>query len=255
VVAAHVSPVTNDLQPNLIVFDLTAGPLARVRIDNWPYVCTFCCPNPGSLTMALDIGIQSDPAPHHMPDPELSVPFCTGRENRMFVVTILTTDGHTIHTFVIFIPTFTLTKHIAALTSDKGRVSFPWDVWGPDGTRMILSPGHSNIWVCYVYGMRFVAPHETRGTGSTTIRVYDFNPLSIKRAVAANREADGNTTYVTMATSLDTSGIFENTIITSLPYSMSKVSLETDTVDGGKFGAVMCSEDNLIIVGVRVCVQ
>jgi len=249
VVATHVSPVTHELQPNLLVFDLTIGPYTRVSIEDSPYICSFFCPSPGPWTVALDIGIQSDPAPSHTPASALSVPFFTGPENRMFVVTILLTDGHSIQNFLIFIPSSTLVEHIATLSSDKRHNNVPWEVWGPKGTRMLPSPGHSNIWVCYVYGTRFVAPHEVRGTGSTTIRVYDFNPLPIKRAVPASRESGDNTSYVTTATSLDTLGTFEDIITTSLPYSMSKVSLETNTLDGGKFGAVMCSEDSLIIVG------
>jgi len=234
------------------VFDLTIGPYTRVAIDDSPYICSFFCPSPGPWTVALDIGIQSDPAPSHKPAPALSVPFFTGPENRMFVVTLLLTDGHSIQIFVILIPSSTLIKHIATLSRDKRRSSVPWELWGPKGTRMLPSPGHSNIWVCYVYGTRFVAPHEVRGTGCTTIRVYDFNPLPIKRTVPASRESGNNISYVTEATSLDTSGTFEDIITTSLPYSMSKVSFETNTLDGGKFGAVMCSEDSLIIVGTGV---
>jgi hypothetical protein len=100
--------------------------------------------------------------------------------------------------------------------------------------------------------MKFVAPHEVRGT--TTIRVYDFNPLSIKRngvATAASSESDESTSYITMATTLDTSDAFKDIIKTSLPYRTRTLSLETTGPDGGEFGAVMCSEDNIIVVGVR----
>jgi hypothetical protein len=250
--AAHVLPVTHEPQPNLLVFDLTIGPFSRAAVDNSPYICSFFCPCIGPWTAGLDIGFQSSPAPSYMPDSSLSAPFFTSPENRIFVVTILLTDGHSIQTFVIFIPSSTLTKHLATLPCDTRRRNIPWDIWGPTGTRMVPSPGHSNIWVCYVYGMRFVAPHEVRETGSTAVRVYDFNSLAIKRAVATTRELDDSTSYVTTATSLDTSGAFEDVVTTSLPYRMRKLSLERDsTVDGGQFGAVMCSEDSLIIVGVR----
>jgi hypothetical protein len=235
----------SELQPNLLVFDLTLG--------DSPYICSFFCPSPGPWTVALDIMIQSDPAPSHMPDPALSVPFFTGR-NRIFVVTILMTNGHVIQTFVVFIPSSTLIQYIATLSYDERETCIPWEAWGPKGTRMVLLPGHSNIWVCYVYGMRFVAPHDVGETGSTTIHVYDFNPLPIKRAIAAGRESDEDTSYVIGPTSLDTSGKFGDIVTTSLPYRMSRVSLETtNTPDGGKFRAVMCSEDNLIVVGVRSC--
>jgi len=101
--------------------------------------------------------------------------------------------------------------------------------------------------------MRFVAPHEAGETGSIAIQVYDFNSLAIKRAVATSRELDDCSSYVTTATYLDTSGAFEDIVTTSLPYRMSKLSLEKDStsMDDGQFGAVMCSEDSLIIVGVR----
>jgi len=250
-VAAHVSPSTYELQPNLLVFDLTIEPFTRAATDNSPYICSFFCPSPGPQTIALDIRIQSDPAPSHRPHLALSVPFFTGRD-RIFVVTILLTDGHVIRSFVIFIPSSTLTEYLATLSSEKRHTCAPWEAWGPNGTRMIPSPGHSNIWVCYVYGMRFVAPHEVGATGSTTICVYDFNPLPIKRAVAAGRELDEGTSHFTDPTSLDTSGMFKDVVTTSLPYRMSRLSIETDTPDGGKFGAIMCSEDNLIVVGTSV---
>lgn len=205
-------------------------------------------PVPGSWTVALDIGIQSDPAPTHVPDPSLSVPFHTNRDNRIYVVTILLTDGQRIRTFVIFVPASTLTTHLSLLKEPK---NIPWEDWGPMGTRMIPTPGHSNVWVCYVYGMRFVAPLEIGGSGSTSIRVYDFNPLPIKRMAGQDRELDRDATYITEASDLDTQDVFEDIVTTSLPYRMSKVSLERSTIDGGRFGAVMCSEDNLIIVGVR----
>jgi hypothetical protein len=258
-VAAHISPVTHEPQPNLLVFDLKIGPFSRAAIDNSPYICSFFCPRIGPWTVESDIDFQSSPVPSYMPDPSLSVPFFTSPENRLFAVTILLSDGHSIQSFIIFIPSSTLTKHIATLPSDTRRRNIPWGIWGPTGTRMIPSPGQSNIWVCYVHGMRFVAPHEVREAGSTAVRVYDFNSLAIKRAVATSRELDGSTSYVTTATSLDTSGAFEDIVTTSLPYRMSKLSLERDStsVDGGQFGAVMCSEDSLIIVGVRnfVCVH
>jgi hypothetical protein len=250
IVATHVSP-PNELQPNLLVFDLTTGPFSRGELETSLYICSFLCPSPGPWTVALDIGIQSDPPPSYMPDLDLSVPFFTDRQNRLFVVTIKLTNGFFIETFVIFIPSSTLTEYIATLSCHERRRCVPWEAWGPKGTRMMPSPGHSSVWVCYVYGMRFVASHGGRGTG-TTIHVYDFNPLSIKRAVAAGRESNENTTYITTTTSLDTSGKFEDVVTTSLPFRVSRLSVETTAaVDGGNFGAVMCSEDNLIIVGVR----
>ena len=249
VAAPELPHALEELKPNLLVYDLSMGLPTRIAIDDSPFVCSFICPSPSPWIVAFDIGIQSDPAPYHKPDPALSVPFFTGRENRMFVITIQLTDGHAIQTFVIFIPSFTLTKQVSTLTSHEGGICFPWEEWGPTGARMMPSPGQSSIWVCYTYGMRFVTSRESE-TGDTTIYVFDFNPLPIKRAVQRGPTEIFGSLCNTSPTSV-MPGAFEDIITTSLPYSISEVSLETNTEDVGKFSAIMCSEDSLIIVSVR----
>lgn len=221
-------------------------------MEDSPYVCSFICPSVGPWTAAMQVSLRSDPAPGYSPNPALSVPFSAGRFNRMYILTILLTDGQHIRTFLIFIPLSTLISHIKMLSFGDQRCSIPWEDWGPEGTRIMPSMGESNIWVCYVYGMRFVAPQDVAGTGSSMIRVYDFNPVPFKRPTLEGRQSHGNTLYMTETTSIDTQGAFEDILATSLPYRMTRISLQRDTSDmgEGRFDAVMCSEDNLIIVGV-----
>lgn len=244
--ATHISPETEVLEPNLLVFDFTSGPVTQVAIEDSPYVCSFVCPSPGPWTMALEITIQSDPAPTYTPDPVLAVPFFTGRDDRIFVVEILLTDNQRIQSFLLFIPSFTLTSHLETLPVGETRTIIEWDDWGPTGTRLMYSLGQSNVWVCYVHGMRLVSHQGVQRDGSTTIDVYDFNPLRVARS---SHQSHDNILYKAGATPLYTKGAFEDIITTSLPYQITRTSVPTE---GSGFNAVMCSEDNLIIVGVRL---
>lgn len=220
--------------------------IAHVDIDNPSYVCSFVCPAMGPWAVGLDVGIRSDPAPSYTPDPSLAVPFFTSRENRMYVVTISFADGRHVRSFVLFIPSSTLISRVNALREDERHSSIPWEDWGPTGTRLMPSLGQSNVWVCYVYGMRFVVPQDVQEDGITTIHVYDFDP---PRVTLSSHPSNHNTYYTTEATSLDTQGTFESIITTSLPYRITKTSLRTGDLG---VSAVMCSEDNLLIVWVRL---
>ena len=207
----------------------------------------------------MDISLRSDPAPTLSSDLATHVPFYTARNKRIYVVTILTTDGRRIKSFVMFIPSTTLTSRIDNLMSDAKRQMIGWNDWGPKGTRLLQfpSPSLSSIWVCYVYGMRFVAPIDKGSTADhTMLRVLDFDPLSLKRAILAGRHdiEDGDILYVIEPTCLNTEGAFEGLIVTSLPYRVRRVALPRSD-DGAwpdRFNAVMLSEDNLILVGVCI---
>lgn len=229
----------------------------RKKVSETEYLCSFQCPVIGPWTVATDISLQSDPAPTLSPGPATQVPFYTARNNKIYIATILMSDSQRIKSFLMFIPSATLTSHIDNLPSEAQRQIIGWDDWGPTGTRLLQfpSPGSSRTWVCYVYGMRFVAPINNGGAQSTMLRVFDFDPLSLKRAVLAGGDdiEDGDIHYAIEPTLLNTEGAFENLILTSLPYRVRKVALpgsEDNEQWQDRFDAVMLSEDNLILVGV-----
>lgn len=234
-------------------------PGTRATVSETDYLCSFQCPVLGPRTVAIDINIRSDPAPTLSPDPATHVPFYTARNNRIYVVTILTTDGRRTKSFVMFIPSTTLTSCIDNLMSDAKRQTIQWNDWGPKGTRFLQfrSPSLSSLWVCYVYGTRFVAPIDNgRSPDRTMLRVFDFDPLSLKRAILAGGHniEDGNILYVNEPTFLNTEGAFEGLIVTSLPYRVRRVALprSNDSEWPDCFNAAMLSEDNLILVGVSI---
>lgn len=228
--------------------------------------------------MRLDIEIQSDPAPGFIPDAKLGVPFYAQGGGRMNVVTVVLTNGIEMQSFAFMIPSTTLLKRIAALpslasTDDQSQkanlnTNIPWDEWGPKGTRMIFEPQHSNTWVCHVYGLRYTTPDDVNMNddegihGATSISVYDFNPLPIRRD--ARTVKSSMQMYITDSTTIDTDGVFEEPVTTSLPYRLSKMSTSLNEGEGmgdgkdvneedfefGRFGSVMCSEDSLLVVGV-----
>ncbi|KAF7985318.1 hypothetical protein HWV62_6503 [Athelia sp. TMB] len=251
IVTTHIDLQSKGLQPNLVIYDISRAVEEDVALEESSYLCAFLLPVPGDWTVRLDIEIQSDPASSMVPDAALSVPFYTQRAERLNVVTITLTNGIEIQSYGFMIPSSTLSKHIASLHAQAENVHIPWDRWGPTGSRMIFEPKHSNIWVCHVYGLRYTTPEDmVDSDGATSIAVYDFNPLPIRRAHPLTNGSPE--THVTEAAAIDTDGVFAKPITTSLPYRLSKVSWgpEEGATDFGRFGTVMCSEDGLVVVGV-----
>ena len=62
---------------------------------------------------------------------------------------------------------------------------YEWDEWGSEGSRLLTSPySQSMVWMCYVYGMRYVTLEDDSETeGGIVCRVYDFNPVRLRRAL------------------------------------------------------------------------
>ena len=217
-------------------------PLARCS-------CALEYPSMNYWTEALHIVIRSDPMPIFEPKSDSPVPFYHENCNQLFVVTMWVHDGHDVHTVVLFVPTSTILAALPAAGDDK---TIAWRMWGPQGTRMLTGLPNSSVWVCYVYGSRFVVSRPLIADGSS-IEVYDFNQLACRRAQQYQRprsKAKFIRSTDRIASSSEFS-VFSEDVFTSLSYRKQTIFMEHKSC-GGKIEAVMCTEDNLVVVSVRV---
>jgi len=118
---------------------------------------------------------------------------------------------------------------------------FEWNEWGPRGTRMMPAPsGHSTVWVCYVFGTKFVSPKRRMGA-LKAIHIYDFNQLALGRA------ADGGSAEVVDYETAIKGRVFQDEVTTWLPFREWTYHPPA-TEAAGNFDAVMLSEDSLLTV-------
>lgn len=198
------------------------------------------------MAMPLSVSIRSDPAPSWKPHPGHHVPFYTAREDRLFVTTFWVADDTNIRTYLLFVPSSTLLSHIGKLEPTAANIQLPWEAWGPESTRMVPAPaGHSAVWVCYVFGMKFVSPK--RWGMVKGVQIHDFNQLALRRQqVQGDDPGSPEEQRHNDVTTIERGMVFEEDVTTSLPYRTRIFFPPTD--EGEDFDAVMLSEDTLITV-------
>ncbi|TFY52154.1 hypothetical protein EVJ58_g10171 [Rhodofomes roseus] len=242
-------------EPQLLVADFLAGTGELVKMDEAEFLCAFHYPSMVAQAVPLGITIRSDPAPGWTPHPDSPVPFFTAREDRLLVITFTVysvLEGHM--QSLLFVRTSTLLSYVDALKGETKR-RFSWDEWGPNQTRMMRAPRHhSSVWVCYVFGMRFVTARKRRGKPKY-IEVYDFSRFARHRRAAPEpgqgeeEEEDifGLEDHWMSDETEMPEGIFDDKVATSLPYHMR--TMIPPRGDGEKdFQCVMLSEDTIIIM-------
>lgn len=255
-VANHpmMNPQLPHTEPALLLIDFLSAPKTPTNVQDIGFECAFHCPAmcPDSGTLA--ISLRSDPSPVWSPDPNLEVPFHVSRQDRLFVLTLWVVEGAHVTGLLIFIPSSTISSKLRSLsTTDRGR-RFQWAEWGPEGTHVRLTPpGHSMVWVCYVYGTTFVAPFRP-GAGPGVIlpqvpkmiQMLDFNQDAVKKQLQEGDE-DGEVTHiVTMPVKVNLDKVFIDPIMTTLPYRWRAKRVPYH--NGRPFDAVLLSEDAIITV-------
>jgi len=235
--------VLSAMGSHLLVMDFKHAPERPGRVSledvgNSQGVSSFYFPRLSYASTIIEITIRSDPAPSWTPHPNLQIPFFTARDSRLYVITIWVENHAQMLSVVLFVPSSTL---ISRLNDGRFGDHHPWEEWGPRGTRMIPSPGHSFVWVCYVFGTKFVV-HRQLGT-TPSIQVYDFNHLALQQALGSDNVPSNMTERVVWSSVVHNYGVFSTAVSTSLPYLTRTTPLQLESGD-----AVMCSEDSLIIV-------
>ncbi|KAJ3528106.1 hypothetical protein NM688_g8037 [Phlebia brevispora] len=238
--------------PSLRVYDFENCAKEPVHIldAGYEYALDFPPMQPDGAVLAA--AIRSDPSPIWKPSEDLSVPFYTARNDRLFVITCWVAEGHHITTLILYIPSSTVLKYLSIPEKTEENHHFPWDAWGPSGTRMRMAPaGHSMVWVCYVYGQCFVAPYRERTQALTTprgpkmVQLFNFNQLAVQRAWSRGEQELENTEIITGPSTVQLS-VFTQPIQTSLPYLWKKVCVPYHA--DRTFDAVMLAEDAIITV-------
>lgn len=244
--------------PSLIVVNFKTASSEMTPIETIDYECAFEYPIMQEWVSPLAISIRSDPSPTWQPHPDLQVPFYTANSERVFVVTLWVAYSANIFTLLLFVPFSTILKHLKA-SVEKLR-DLRWEDWGPTGTRLIKAPsGHSMVWVCYVFGSSYIAPHPTSETiqhpvGPKEIQIYDFNQLSIKRELGQCSERKAKESDIVLKpTELElNSSIFKSKVWTELPYRWRTTHVPHH--EDYAFNAVMLGEDTIVTVtGVSIC--
>ncbi|KAG2159693.1 uncharacterized protein EDB93DRAFT_1073686 [Suillus bovinus] len=236
-----------DIQAQLYVFDMTK-PSSKKFGRRTDYFCVFLWPEFDFWANPVDLSIRSDPSPTWQPNSKAQLPFSTAPGNRLFIITVSLMTNHRIIPYDTFVPADTLLSHIEALSTEVRCREIEWDEWGPTGTRLMRSSSlHDSVWVCYVFGTKFVSLTEPTLTSPQTLEIRDFNQLAIKRDAKVQ---DGISHHVHDTTVVRK--VFANEIHTSLPYRVIKRTLPPHSSLEPIFTAAMCSEDNLILVDVSM---
>ncbi|KAF8643863.1 hypothetical protein AX16_008879 [Volvariella volvacea WC 439] len=103
-------------------------------------------------------------------------PFSTSPEDRILVISTSATLPED-KSMVLFVTRSCLMSKLMEVgTKYRPGYIFPWESWGPMGTRIITNT-LSDVWFCYVHGMKVLVPlPETQ-----ELQLYDFNPRAARQ--------------------------------------------------------------------------
>jgi hypothetical protein len=258
-------------RPNLIAVDFQKEGSARRCVTDLETGVSFRYAPLEPSTFLIAMEVRSDPAPGWSPRFDVDVPFHLAKNHRMYVVSLWLQVPTGVRCLMLFIPWNTLMKRVQERDSSDGRPSvYQWDEWGPDGSRLVVSPHpHSTVWVCYVYGMRYVSLETDDSNEERLVcRVYDFNPLGLRRAlrdvtdesrvirevgIGEEIKTSAETIFQLAPSVISDEDLFEGEIQTgeNVPYRWKSLPLHGLHSDSRY--AVMCTEDNLVVVDVSGC--
>ena len=237
-----------------MVVDFFEGNGEVTNLEEAEFVCAFHYPTMMESAVPLGMSIRTDPAPNWTPHPNSQVPFYIAHGDRLLVITFTVWSVLEAHMqTLLFVRTSTLLSHVEAMGGETKR-HLQWDEWGPSQTRMMRAPRiHSSVWVCYVFGLRFVTMSKWRGKPKG-IEVYDFRLHAGDRRTEQSSVSDGEDDeggWMNAETQMP-GGIFSDEVATSLPYQMRTI-VPAPSEGKRAWESVMLSEDTIIIMGdVRV---
>jgi hypothetical protein len=159
-------------------------------------------------------------------------------------VTLWTLLNDDVQSLVQFLPS----NGLSSLLNNEAT-SYEWEEWGPYRSRLFIPPQlHSEIWVCYVHGWKYVASEPGASQNGFVARLYDFNQVAIQRNYRDTRPSANADRWLCKKTGtvLAPGTIFEDTVVTRLPYRSQVLSLK----DAHKHCLALFSEDHIILVDV-----
>ncbi|TFL06389.1 hypothetical protein BDV98DRAFT_600443 [Pterulicium gracile] len=233
-----VIPSSPNEQSHLKVVAFTHPTEEPVDIARTDYLLSFDLPPMGHGAEMAEIHLRCDPSPVWRPN--TPAPFFNAPENRVYIVTLWMHVNGALDSCSLAIPLSTLRAHLDDADRPK---RLPWGVWGPHGSRLIHLPhGASTVWVCYVYGTRYVIPLVLNG--QVVLEIYDFNQLATRKAAQEEsmREFEEGEMEVCNDPSTSFLPVFAEPVITRLPYRKTQLPLPVPPT------AMLLSEDSLIVV-------
>ncbi|KAI6108453.1 hypothetical protein EDD16DRAFT_1619560 [Pisolithus croceorrhizus] len=241
----------------LYVLDLTKCDGEPVTLEDVNYRCAFVYPPCFPWVTPLGFQIRADPMSPWVPPASSNVPFSVDRDLRLLVITMYVAFGQELVSFDLFVLSRALLSFVEGLGPENDRHDFSWKDWGPRNTRLMESPPHSPVWVCFVFGTKFASlVHGEFEANVHTLEVWDFNPNGIRRERCRGMvdemevEDDPIIEWHDHDFSLVHHVVFLENIQTSLPYRVVRRDLPLQKLGGRGFADVLCSEDNLILVDV-----
>ncbi|WVW86867.1 hypothetical protein I302_108922 [Kwoniella bestiolae CBS 10118] len=211
--------------------------------------------------------IRTDPPPRHtfpthpeekiqqfVPEPESGIIimefYCQPR----------TAFPHSHPHYVMFSLKKTFLAYLPAPTSPLLLQAFPrpapvikWESIAPK-VRLIGPDEPEPSWVCYVYGSRYVVPYPHSSESSTTVRLYDFDPLRVRQELYSRRNEGFVGTLPTSPRGLVQRLMFG--LSTSTPSTPATTGKEPSTkrnsiegyqkYDGDRDGIVLVSEETVL---------
>ena len=235
----------DDFGPQLVVMDFQKESSEPHIFQDLQYAVKLYYPEFDQKLYFLDMDIRADPGPSWRPNAKLQVPFSQDTSNALFVVSLWVHVDDAVQCLVQFLPSNGLTSLII-----NEATSYEWEEWGPYRSRLFIPPQpHSDIWVCYVHGWKYVTLEEPGASEDGFVaRLYDFNQVVIKRNYRDTSTSAGVDRWLCKETgTVYAPGvIFEDLVETRLPYRSQVLSLK----DAHNHCLALCSEDHIIIVDV-----
>ena len=233
----------DDFGPQLVVMDFQKESSEPHTLQDLQCIVKFCYPKfDQKRVFFLDIDIRADPGPSWRPSAQ--VPFSQDTSNALFVVSLWILLEDAVQSLIQFLPSDGLTSLIKSKAT-----SYEWEEWGPYKSRFFIpSHPHSDTWVCYVHGCKYVMFEPGASEGGYVARIYDFNQAVIKRNYRDTRTLADVDRWLCKKTRtvLAPGTIFEDLVETRLPYRSQVLSL----TDEHNHCLALCSEDHIIMVDV-----
>lgn len=174
--------------PWMLVYDFKHTVTEEPSFYGIPYVAAFEWPTMRPDIIPLDLIIRSDPAPVWTPDDKQQVPFHTAHTDRLLVVNYTVIVAASVRGLQLYVPSSTLLQHVNSLEEGVTLHVFSWDSWGPTGSRLAKRTIDSLVWVCYVFGMKYITPQPYHHHGERMFSVMDYHPLRVRQVLCAQEE-------------------------------------------------------------------
>ncbi|OAX41500.1 hypothetical protein K503DRAFT_767638 [Rhizopogon vinicolor AM-OR11-026] len=240
---------SDNTPPRLDVISIGNCSREMVPYRDVVYVCGLEYPK--MKANIVDMSIRSEPTPGWAPSRSLEAPFFFARSDRIFTITLRVSPDTSTNEecTVLVVPLSTIMAQVD-LSHDTPKRRVPWKQWGPYGSHMLFR-NPSEIWVCYVYGSKFIQllPWEKKKQA----RVYDFNKYSARRDVRNGQTSEPKLPWKRLGRPYPLNSqcsAFDEEVNTYLPGRVAFVDVMlNDAVQDWE--AAMIGEDNIVMVSPR----